>query len=154
MVGKMLRSSHSYRSAAALLLALAALTASLAACDSKHGMSLAPDEPPTVTLTSGPVDTTTVPGSWLVDIQWTGTDPDGLIDHDEYAIDPPTLKQARFAQAETAWVKTTDHHVIAHFRASHPDSLGPGATAPQFHVFVLRAVDNRGGISPDVVRAF
>jgi len=134
------------------LSALCVLALSLAACDTTR--NLMPDQPPTVTLTSGPIDTVSAPQSWLVDISWVGSDPDGRIDHYEYALDPPGLKQARFAQAETAWVKTTDHHVVARFHASHPDSLGPGATAPEFHVFVLRAVDDRGGISPDVVRAF
>src|SRR5215471_1046669 len=95
------------RSAAALLLALAALALSLAACDSKHGMSLAPDQPPTVTITSGPIDTVSAPQSWLVDITWAASDP-GRVDHFEYAIDPPRLQQARMAMAETAWVKTKE----------------------------------------------
>src|SRR5262249_59162909 len=84
----------------------------------------------------------------------TATDRDGFIDHYEYAIDPPTLKRAMLAQAETTWVSTRENHVVARFHASHPDSLGPGATASQFHVFVLRAVDNRLGVSPRVVRGF
>src|SRR5262249_38676854 len=74
---------------AALALSLALMCA---ACESGHG--LGPDQPPTVTLTSGPVDTVSAPQSWLVDISWTGSDPDGRIDHFEYAIDPPSLKQA------------------------------------------------------------
>jgi len=131
-----------------------ALTLACTACDRNHRPFLAPDQPPTVTLTSGPVDTLSAPQAWLVDIAWTATDPDGAIDHFEYAVDPPTLKQASLALAETAWVATRENHVVAHFHASHPDTLGPGATASQFHVFVLRAVDDRGGISPRVVRAF
>jgi hypothetical protein len=151
----MLRSPRPHHSAAAPLLALAALALSLAACDSTHGLNLAPDQPPTVTLTSGPIDTVSAPQSWLVDITWTASDPDGRVDHFEYAIDPPTLQRARMAMAETAWVQTKETHVVAHFRASHPDSLGrPGATASDFHVFVLRAVDDRGGRSAEVVRAF
>ena len=139
---------------AALLLALAALALSVFACDSTHGLNVVPDQPPTVTLTSGPIDTVSAPQSWLVDIAWTASDPDGRIDHFEYAIDPPTLQKARMAMAETAWVQTKETHVVAHFRASHPDSLGPGATASDFHVFVLRAVDDRGTRSANVVRAF
>src|SRR5262249_10874779 len=111
-------------SGSALVLALAL---ACTACDSDH--HLMPDQPPTVTLTSGPVDTVSAPQSWLVDIAWVGNDPDGRIDHYEYAVDPPSLKQARFAQAETVWVSTKETHVVAHFHASHPDSLGVGATA-------------------------
>src|SRR5436309_15392335 len=82
-----------------------ALVLTCAACG-RNRPFFAPDQPPTVTLTSGPVDTLSAPQSWLVDIAWTATDPDGSVDHFEYAIDPPTLKQATFAQAETAWVST------------------------------------------------
>jgi hypothetical protein len=136
------------------LLALVALTASLAACESSHGLNLVPDQPPTVTITSGPIDTVSAPQSWLVDIHWDASDPDGRIDHFEYAIDPPTQKRARMAMAETAWVRTQEYHVVARFRATRRDSVVPGATASDFHIFVLRAVDDRGGISPDVVRGF
>jgi hypothetical protein len=130
-----------------------ALALACGACDT-HSRRFFPNQPPTLTLTSGPVDTLSAPQSWLVDIAWTATDPDGVIDHFEYAVDPPTLKQATLAQAETTWVTTRETHVVAHFHAAHPDSLGPGATASEFHVFALRAVDNRGGRSPNVVRAF
>src|SRR5262245_48613531 len=133
---------------------LALLAFALAACEPGHGFNLNPNDPPAVSLTSGPVDTVSAPQSWLVDIAWNATDADGHIDHVEYAIDPPHLKQALLAQAETAWVQTHESHVVARFRASHPDSLGPGATASEFHVFVLRAVDDRGGRSANVVRAF
>ena len=137
---------------ASLVVVLGALAC--ASCSNKTLSGLVPDEPPTVTLTSGPVDTVSAPQSWLVDISWVGSDPDGHIDHYEYAIDPPTAKQARFAQAETAWVATHETHVVAHFHASHPDGYGPGATASEFHVFVLRAIDDRHVASPRVVRAF
>src|SRR5262252_8603500 len=137
----------------ALLASLVVLALACVACETTR--NLVPAQPPTVTLTSGPIDTTSAPQSWLVDIAWTATDPDGRIDHSEYAIDPPSLKQARLAAAETTWVSTHDSHVVARFHASHPDSLGArGATASEFHVFVLRAVDDRGGVSPRVVRGF
>jgi len=137
---------------AALALPIA-LALAVAACETIR-VNPVPDQPPTVTLTSGPIDTVSAPQSWLVDIAWVATDPDGQIDHVEYAIDPPHLKQAMAAHAETAWVQTHENHVVARFHASHPDSMGPGATASEFHVFVLRAVDDRGVRSPNVVRAF
>ena len=146
----MLRSPRPHRLAAPRLIVLAAVGLSLAACET----IVVPNRPPTVTLTSGPIDTVSAPQSWLVDIAWVGTDPDGRIDHYEYAIDPPPIRRVTFAHAETAWVRTQETHVVARFRASHADSLGPGATASEFHVFVLRAVDNHGRTSPNVVRAF
>jgi hypothetical protein len=143
---------RSMRIAAQQIVPTIALALAMAACDTTR--SFVPDQPPTVTLTSGPIDTVSAPQSWLVDIAWTATDPDGRVDHFEYAIDPPTHKRVRMAMAETTWVTTRENHVAARFRASHPDTLAPGATASDFHVFVLRAVDDRGGISPLVVRAF
>jgi hypothetical protein len=140
------------RASRAAALATLALCLGVAGCGSSS--SFAPDQPPTLTLTSGPVDTASSPQSWLVTIAWTASDPDGRIDHFEYALDPPSLKTARMALAETSWVRTTATSVTARFRAAHADSLGLGATASDFHVFVLRAFDNRGGISPLLVRAF
>jgi len=104
------RSIRPQRLAAAVAVVFSIALAS-AACETTRNM--VPDQLPTVTLTSGPIDTVSAPQSWLVDIGWTGTDPDGRIDHYEYAIDPPRLKQARFALAETAWVKTNENHVVA-----------------------------------------
>jgi hypothetical protein len=138
---------------AAVLVAFAACVLA-AGCD--KGVSfLRTNTPPTIELTSGPIDTVTSELHWIVDIAWTAHDPDGSIDHFEYAVDPPTLKQARFALADTVWVSTTEHRVTVRFRATVPDSLGsPGATASSFHTFVLRAIDNRGAASPLVIRAF
>ncbi len=142
------------RASRAIVLAALACCLGATGCGLVPSSSFVPDQPPTLALTSGPVDTVSSPQSWLVTIAWTASDPDGHIDHFEYALDPPSLKTARMALAETSWVRTTATSVTARFRASHPDSLGPGATASQFHVFVLRAFDNRGGASPLLVRAF
>src|SRR5262249_34030155 len=118
-------------SGSALVLALAL---ACTACDSDH--HLMADQPPTVTLTSGPVDTVSAPQSWLVDIAWTASDPDGRIDHFEYAVDPPTLKQARFALAETSWVQTRENHLVAHFQALPRDGRQPASTASGHPPFV------------------
>ena len=107
-----------------------------------------------MTLTSGPVDTVSAPQNWLVEIAWTASDPDGHVDYFEYATDPPSLKRTLFAAADTEWVRTRERSATIRFRASRPDSLGWGATASESHVFVLRAVDDRGAASALLVRAF
>jgi len=63
------------------------LIAALAAGCSSSGV-VHENQPPTVELTSGPVEGETV--SYSIDIGWEGTDPDGVIDRYEYAVDPPT----------------------------------------------------------------
>src|SRR5262245_2128249 len=138
-------------SRAVFSLAVVVLALATAACDTSSPIVF--DQPPTITLTSGPVDTVSTPQSWLVNIAWTASDPDGRVDHFDYAIDPPGLKRAMFAQAETAWVSTQETHVVAKFHASHPDSVG-ATTASEYHVFVLRAVDDRGRASPLIIRGF
>jgi hypothetical protein len=141
------------RARVATVLLVAATYVLAAGCD-KGVPFLRTNTPPTITLTSGPIDTVTSSLHWIVDIAWTAHDPDGSIDHFEYAIDPPTLKQARFALADTVWVSTTATHITVRFRASVPDTLAPGASASSFHTFVLRAIDNRAAASPLVIRAF
>ena len=132
---------------------LVAAFAAFAAGCGKSGMALAPNLPPTLTLTSGPIDTSaTNPVSWSVAITWDARDPDGTVDHVSYAVDPPTAPEAA-AGRDTVWVGTKEHEVVARFRASTPDPGGPG-TAKDFHVFVARAWDNSGAASERVVRAF
>jgi len=111
--------------------------------------------PPTLTLTSGPVDTLSSPQNWLVDIAWIASDPDGVIDHFEYAVDPPTPVQVAAGQ-ETTWVRTTRNEETVFFRASVPDSIRGTAppTASDFHIFVIRAVDDDGFYSLTRDRAF
>src|SRR5262249_41990541 len=77
-----------------------------------------------------------------------GYDPDGRIDHYEYAIDPTAT--------DTVWIKTVRNGEIVFFRASQPDSIkgGSAPTASDFHVFVLKAVDNDGAESERKARAF
>ena len=81
------------------LLALLLLT--VTGCDRATGRLYLHNTPPTITLTSGPVDTLSSPLTWIVDIAWTAVDPDGAIDHFEYAIDPPTMRQAFTLHSET-----------------------------------------------------
>ena len=112
-----------------------------------------PNQPPTLTLTSGPIDTSaTNPVSWAVAITWDARDPDGVVDHVQYALDPPTAARAS-AGAETTWVRTTANTIVARFRAATPDPHAPG-NAIDFHVFAARAWDNSGASSELVVRAF
>jgi hypothetical protein len=138
-------------STAPRLLPVLALALALAGC----GTTLLPaDQAPTVTLTSGPVDTASTPQAWNVRIAWTASDPDGAIDHFEYTVDPPTRKRAMYAAEETVWVSTREQAVTVHFTATRRDTARVGATSRTFHVFALRAFDNRGNVSPLVVRAF
>jgi hypothetical protein len=122
--------------AACALVSLALAAAALAVTGCSETPTLVPNQSPTITLTSGPVDTVSAPQTWIVDIAWSANDPDGSIERFDYAIDPPTYRQAFANRAETTWISTRESRVTVRFRASTPDSIGPGATASDFHTFV------------------
>ena len=122
-------------------------------CDRVKSVLLA-NQPPTVSITNGPIDTSTVVSTWVVEMTWQGDDLDGDVVRFEYSIDPPTLHQARFAAVETTWVSTTQFGAQIRFRAARRDGSEPGSTASEFHTFVIRAIDDGGAASPVVSRAF
>jgi hypothetical protein len=144
--------------AAGALIVLGALT--LAGCGKKAGGTLLPNVPPTVELTSAPVSKDqNNPYFYAERVDWSGYDPDGRVDHYEYAIDPPTVvvhDTTKCNNGDTCWVTTKKNEEILFFRASQPDTIvgtkPPTASDP--HVFVIRAVDDHGLRSPYKYRAF
>ena len=132
---------------AGALIVLAAL--GLAGCTQKGGGQLFPNQRPTVELTNAPVKADrSNPYFYAYRINWSGNDPDGRIDHYEYCVDPtPT---------DSVWVTTKKNEEIIFFRASQPDSIigSNPPTATDFHVFVIKAVDDDGAESPRKNRAF
>ncbi len=142
---------RAYRTAAALaLIALGAgLAVSVPGCGKKAGSLLLPNIPPTVRLTSAPYSTTQR-YYYSITLNWVGFDPDGRVDHYLFAIDPPSL-----AGSDTLWQTTSASQVTESFRSATPDTSVHAVVAmSDFHVFVVRAVDNRGALSPPVSRAF
>lgn len=110
---------------------------------------------PSVNLTQAPIQADSTRYFYAYRINWSGFDSDGRIDHYEYAIDPPSAPQVALGQ-DTVWVRTTKNEEIVFFRASRPDSIIAPARplATDFHIFVLRAVDDAGAYSEPRVRAF
>jgi hypothetical protein len=144
--------------AAGALILLGALA--LAGCGKKAGGTLLPNEPPTVELTSAPVSKDRAnPYFYAEKVDWSGNDPDGRVDHYEYAIDPPTLvayDTTKCNNGDTCWVTTKKNEEILFFRASQPDTIvgTKPPTATDAHVFVIRAVDDLGMKSAYKYRAF
>lgn len=131
---------------ALLALALAASCLLGTSCSRKLVLPPVGNQRPLVTLTQRPARSDTS-YSYAYEFFWTAYDPDGSISHYLYAADPP-------AGGDTAWVRTEVTHVTLAFSSPDPDSLGTPAAPGGYHVFVLRAVDNRGFGSPNVVQAF
>src|SRR5947207_2349879 len=133
--------------AAAALVLLGILA--LPGCVPKPVGLLIPNQRPTVELTNAPVSPDrSNPYFYAYRVNWSGQDPDGLIDHYEYCIDPTAT--------DSVWIKTSKNEAILFFRASQPDSIigTKPPTASEFHVFVIKAVDNKGAESARKFRAF
>lgn len=129
------------------VIALAGLTAS--GCDKPGNKILVDNKRPEVRLTNAPVDATDR-NFYAYRLNWIGHDPDGRVEHFEYAVDPPTA-----ANAETAWVQTTRNEQILFFRSSNPEDIDtPEPVGTDFHTFVIRAVDDLGARSAPVSRSF
>jgi hypothetical protein len=146
---------------AVLAAVLAALGVAFAtSCSTKVSGTLLPDQPPSVELTNAPVSAdVSTPYFYAYRVNWSGNDPDGRVDHYEYAIDPPAVvirDTSKCNKGDTCWVTTTKNEEILFFRATQPDSIkGTNPpTASDFHTFVIRAVDNQGVRSPYKYRSF
>ncbi len=142
-----------FRAATALAFAAALATCAVfvAGCDGTKlwtpGFYL--NQRPTVTLTAAPVGVADT--AWYsYEIHWSGEDADGRVERYEYAIDPPGGPVG-----DTLWVATTKHHETFRFRATEAywDPVH-GWRANGFHVFAIRAVDDRGAWSAVASRAF
>ena len=114
------------------LVALSAVLATLAAaglssCSTKVSGTLLPNQPPTVELTNAPISKdASNPYFYAYRVNWSGNDPDGRIDHYEYAIDPPPVvirDTSKCNNGDTCWISTTKNEEILFFRATQPDSI-------------------------------
>lgn len=140
---------------AAGVLGVVALCGLVAFGCSKRGPGrLFPDVRPVVTFTGAPINSDqNNPAFYAFQMNWSGFDPDGRVDHFTYAIDPPdSLKAA--AGAETTWVTTPKNGDIIFFRATLWDYTSNPPRAKDFHIFVIKAWDNNGLASAPVWRAF
>jgi hypothetical protein len=134
--------------AAPALVALAAGLIAAWGCNKKPNVPLVGgNQPPSVRITSAPLDTTQL-NYYVITLNWIGFDPDGRVDHFLIAVDPP-----RDPGADTLWETTTDNTITRSFACPLPDR--PDSTySSDFHVFVIKAVDDHGALSPPVARAF
>jgi len=130
------------------LLVLPALAALLAVSCERVVKNLVPNQPPSVRFTLAPVSADpNDPVFYAYRVFWAGDDPDGRIDHFDYAIDP--------GPQDTVWVSTPRSEEVLFFRSTIADGkAGPLPRARDYHVLVLRAVDNQGAFSARKVRAF
>jgi hypothetical protein len=133
-----------------LVVAIAtALSALLSAgCERQITEVVAPNLRPVIELSVSPQPQDSV--YYAVLFRWFSFDEDGEISHFVYAVDPSP-------QGDTTWVRTEENEVTLLFQSSQPpDPLPPGAAvvSTDYHVFVIKVVDDRGADSAPVYRAF
>jgi hypothetical protein len=138
---------RSWRSSLVLLLLV---LLSLAVGCSKHRLSLpvVENQRPTLRLTQAPASSTR-PYFYAYELYWTAFDPDGRVDRYLYCLDPPTA-----AGADTPWTVSRENRLTLQLHSDDVDSLGTKANPGGFHVFALKAVDERGLASATAVAAF
>ncbi|HKQ56847.1 MAG TPA: hypothetical protein VJY35_03175 [Candidatus Eisenbacteria bacterium] len=126
----MQRPTSSALSVAALILLAAP------GCGHRLNRALLPDARPEVTLAHAAVDAA-APGTYAFLARWTGTAMGRPISHFVYAVDPVSVDRV-----DDTWTRTTATQQLMIF----PDAE-KGSAARRPHVFVVRAVDDRGGMS-------
>jgi hypothetical protein len=130
------------------LLAFLGLAASVFSCSKDLTLPVVLNQPPTLRLTQAPTDSGD-PTFYAYELFWSAFDPDGAISHYLYAVDPPTERDQ-----DTLWVRTTENRIRVLFRSDQVDSIGPVSTARGYHVFVIKAVDDRGAASAVLAQGF
>lgn len=138
-----------------LVLAGTLLAVLASSCGSKSPNILVKNQLPTISLSARPERGDSV--FYSVRLQWFASDPDGQVTHVIYAIDPP-------AEGDTAWVTSERNEATIFFRSHEPDSASivigstgfppTTVTSRDYHVFVIKAVDNEGAVSPYAYDAF
>ncbi len=148
-----------FRGAATAAAALAALAA-FASCDeSLYTGTIKPNVPPTIKLTSGPLEGDTT--AYAIDFSWVGNDKDGTIDHYEFAMsagDPIGFDPADTTGPDQ-WTKTRATDSL--FRFTADEEAGDIWFSTKYytlyektHTFFVRAIDDRGGCSETAYRSF
>jgi hypothetical protein len=143
-------------------LVCAAALAGLLGCDEDLFVgSTAANQPPSIRLTGGPPEGDTT--SYRIEFSWMGYDPDGHVEHYEYAMcdgDPVGFDPADTTGADK-WSKITRTDSTFSFSADQDEgtTITVGANkystfCTRVHTFFVRAVDNRGARSAAAYRSF
>lgn len=139
-----------------LVLASLAALLGVGACSKMHIIpNTVQNQLPIVRITAAPIDSnaTCTPdparSCYSLTLMWTGYDPDGRVDHYLYAVDPP-------ASPDTVWQTSHGNQERLVFPSGHGTPTLPHhvPVARDYHVFVIKAVDDKGQPGPPTMRAF
>jgi hypothetical protein len=84
-------------------------------------------------------------------VNWVGYDPDGRVDHYLYTIDPQSLAPGE----DTVWTETNENERRLFFQSTERFLERSGRyIGRDHHIFVIKAIDDKGQQGPHVSRAF
>ena len=141
--------TQSVKSLLRIGLVLVALVLGLGCSKDKNPMQIE-NRRPEVRLTSAPIDTSSL-YYYSYTVNWVGFDPDGRVDHYLFTIDPHLLAPGQ----DTVWERTEDNERRLFFKSTERiEETGGRFIGRDFHVFLIKAVDNVGSAGPYSARAF
>jgi hypothetical protein len=117
-------------------------------CGESTNSILVENQRPQIELSAAPQPMDSV--FYAVRMQWFSFDSDGRVTHYVYSVDPP-------ADGDTTWVRIERNEITIFFESRTPEDplpISAPVASSDFHVFVIKAVDNEDMPSPPVFRAF
>jgi len=119
-------------------------------CAKEKNPILIENRRPEVRLTSAPIDTSSL-YFYSYTVNWVGFDPDGRVDHYLFTIDPHMIPPGQ----DTVWQRTEDNERRLFFKSGESVTQPGGLMIGRdFHVFLIKAVDDAGSAGPYSSRAF
>ncbi|NNF07803.1 MAG: hypothetical protein HKN21_13650 [Candidatus Eisenbacteria bacterium] len=114
------------------------LIALLWSCRRENPSNFDPNLPPETFISGAPAESTLA--FYQVQLYWNGVDPDGIIDHFEYAVTDSNLTPGELTPDFSGYFSTNRTDSLFKLTANNPQILG--------HRFYVRAVDNEGKVDP------
>ena len=100
--------------------------------------------PPETYISRAPAESTLA--YYRIHLYWNGEDPDGLVDHFEYAVTDSNKTPGEDTPGFSGFFRSSSHDSVFSLRADNPQVLG--------HRFYVRAVDNEGKVDPTPAWAY
>jgi len=123
----------------------------LCGCGLEPGSRLLPNQPPEVAL-DRPAGRPSGEQGQRFALSWKGRDPDGMVDHYVFALDPPAVDRV-----DPTWSRTQEAATTVGFPRGTPMGrlvVAGAGDAEDPHVFAVRAVDDAGAMSAPATMAF
>jgi hypothetical protein len=107
------------------------------------------NKPPEIRLRSPISAPTSLGDRYVHSLAWQATDPDGRVDHYLVAHSPNSLERV-----DEGWARTNETSQTISWRRVEAGALSRSEDRRDYDLFAVRAVDDRGALSPPATRAY